>query len=54
MGSYKNISDLGNKIEYFLKNPKKIDEYGRNGKEKYFKLFNNKKITKEILDKTLT
>ena len=54
VGSYKNISDLGNKIEYFLKNPKKIDEYGRNGKEKYFKLFNNKKITKEILDKTLS
>ena len=54
VGSYKNILDLGNKIEYFLKNPKKIDEYGRNGKEKYFKLFNNKKITKEILDKTFS
>ena len=54
VGSYENISDLGKKIEYLLKNPKKIDEYGRNGKEKYFKLFNNTKITKEIIDNTFS
>ena len=41
VGFYKNVKDLGNKIEYLLKYPKKINEYGKRGKEKYFKLFNN-------------
>ena len=31
---------------------KKINEYSKNGKVKYFKLFNNKKLTKEIIEKT--
>ena len=52
VGFYKNVKDLGNKIEYLLKYPKKINEYGKRGKEKYFKLFNNKIITKKIIDKT--
>ena len=51
-GFYKNVKDLGNKIEYLLKYPKKINEYGKRGKEKYFKLFNNKIITKKIIEKT--
>ena len=52
VGFYKNVKDLGNKIEYLLKYPKKINEYGKRGKEKYFKLFNNKIITKKIIEKT--
>ena len=51
VGFYKNVKDLGNKIEYLLKYPKKINEYGKRGKEKYFKLFNNKIITKKIIEK---
>ncbi len=52
VGFYKNLNDLGNKIEYMLSNPKKIDKYGKNGKIKYFKLFNNKIITKNIIENT--
>ena len=52
VGFYKNLNDLGNKIEYMLSNPKKINEYGKNGKSKYFKLFNNKIITKNIIENT--
>ena len=52
VGFYKNFNDLGNKIEYFLSNPKKIDQYSKNGKNKYFKLFNNILLTKKIIDKT--
>jgi glycosyltransferase involved in cell wall biosynthesis len=52
VGSYKNYNDLGSKIEYLLSNEKKINQYGKNGKEKYFKLFNNKLITKKIISKT--
>ena len=52
VGSYKSIDDLGKKIEYLLSNEKKIDIYAKNGKEKYFKLFNNKIISKKIIEKT--
>ncbi len=52
VGFYKNVNDLGSKIEYLLKYPKKINEYGRRGRDKYFKLFNNKLITKKIIDKS--
>ena len=54
IGFYNNLNDLGNKIEYFLKYPKKIDQFGKNGKIKYFKLFNNIVITKNIIDKTFS
>ena len=52
VGTYSNINELGDKIENLLLNEKKINEYSKNGKVKYFKLFNNKKITKEIIEKT--
>ena len=52
VGSYKNINDLGAKIEYMLTNIDKINKFGKNGKIKYFKLFNNKIISKKIIDKT--
>ena len=54
VGFYKDVNDLGNKLEYLLKYPKKINEFGRNGKEKYFKLFNNKLIANNIIDKTFS
>ena len=52
VGSYKDINDLGAKIEYMLTNIDKINKFGKNGKIKYFKLFNNKIISKKIIDKT--
>ena len=52
VGTYSNVNELGDKIENLLSNEKKINEYSKNGKVKYFKLFNNKKITKEIIEKT--
>ncbi len=51
MGSYKDINDLGNKIENLLSNPNKLKQYGKNGKKKYFELFNSKKITKNMINK---
>ena len=52
VGSYKDYDDLGSKIEFLLSNEKKINQYGKNGKIKYFKLFNNKIITKNMISKT--
>ena len=52
MGSYKSINDLGNKIENLLTNENKIQKYAKNGKEKYFKLFNSKVISANIIKKT--
>ena len=52
MGFYKDNNDLGQKLEKLLTNPKKINIYSKNGKRKYFELFNNVKIAKEIIDKT--
>ena len=51
VGSYSNINELGNKIENLLSNEKKLYEYSKNGKNKYFKLFNNKIISKNIVEK---
>ena len=52
VGCYKSHDDLGGKIEYLLTNEKKINKYGKNGKIKYFKLFNNKIISQKIITKT--
>ena len=52
VGFYKDVNDLGNKIEFFLSNPSKINEFGKNGKKKYFKLFNNVNIAKNIINRT--
>jgi glycosyltransferase involved in cell wall biosynthesis len=51
VGSYSTIDELGNKIEQLLLNESKINKYAQNGKKKYFKLFNNKLITKNIIEK---
>ena len=49
VGTYNNINDLGNKIENLKSNLNKINQYGKLGRKKYFKLFNNKIITKKII-----
>ena len=49
IGTYNSIDELGKKIENLKLNPKKINDYGKAGKSKYFKLFNNIKISKEII-----
>ena len=52
VGTYSSINDLGNKIENLLSKPQLINKYAKNGSRKYFKLFNNKLITKKIIDLT--
>ena len=49
---YDNINDLSNKIKFYKKNEKSRIKIARNGKKKYFKLFNEKKTTKFIIDKS--
>ena len=50
VGSYKDLDDLGNKIEKLKSKPNLINKYGKAGRDKYFKHFNTKKISKEIID----
>ena len=47
---YNNIDDLADKIDYYKKNDKQRREIASNGKKKYFKLFNERKITQYIID----
>ena len=47
---YSNIDDLAEKIRFYSKNDVLRKKIAKNGKKKYFKLFNEKKITKYILD----
>ena len=46
---YSNIEDLSEKIKFFSKNDKIRKQIAKNGKNKYFKLFNEKRITNHIL-----
>ena len=50
---YNNIDDLADKIKYYSKNDKLRKKIAFNGKKKYFKLFNEQKISKFILDISL-
>ena len=50
---YKNINELADKIKYYSKNEKIRIKIARNGKKKYFKLFNETKITKYFIDVSL-
>ena len=50
---YKNINELADKIKYYSKNEKVRIKIARNGKKKYFKLFNETKITKYFIDISL-
>ena len=47
---YKNINDLSDKIKFYSNNDKLRKKIAKNGKEKYFKLFNETKITKYFVD----
>jgi len=47
---YSNIDDLAEKIRFYSKNDVLRKKIAKNGKKKYFKFFNEKKITKYILD----
>ena len=52
VGSYKSIDDLGSKVEFLLSNENKIKKYAKNGRDKYFKLFNSKVVSGKIINKT--
>ena len=51
--TYDNINDLAEKINFYKKNDKLRIKIAKNGKEKYFKLFNEVKISKYIIDKSM-
>ena len=50
---YSNISDLSEKIKFYTKNDKSRKKIAKNGKNKYFKLFNETKIAKYFIDISL-
>ncbi len=50
---YDNINDLSKKIKFYKKNSKSRKKIAYMGKKKYFKLFNEKRTTKYIIDKSL-
>ncbi len=51
--SYDHIDDLAEKIKFYKKNDKSRIRIAKKGKEKYFKLFNEVKISKYIIDKSI-
>jgi len=50
---YNSIKDLSEKISFYKRNKKLANKIAKKGKEKYFKLFNEKKISKYLIDKSL-
>ena len=52
MGFYKNEKDLIKKVENLKGQNDKIYKYSKNGMKRYFDLFNNKLVSKYILDRT--
>ncbi len=50
--TYKNYSDLVEKINKYKRNEKERKEIAKNGKLKYLKFFNSSKVAKFILNKT--
>ena len=51
--TYSNINDLSEKIRFYSKNDKLRINIAKNGKKKYFKLFDVNKISKYIVDISL-
>ena len=51
--SYDHIDDLAEKIKFYKKNDKLRVKIAKKGKEKYFRLFNETRISKFIIDKSL-
>ena len=52
MGFYNNVEDLLNQIDKLHGNINKINKISRNGKRKYFSIFNNSIVSEYILFKT--
>ena len=50
---YKNINDLADKIKFYSKNNKIRQKIAKSGQKKYFKLFNESKISKYFIDISL-
>ena len=50
---YENIHDLSDKIKFYSKNDKLRKLIAENGKKKYFKLFNETKVAKYLVDTSL-
>jgi glycosyltransferase involved in cell wall biosynthesis len=50
---YENLNDLAEKIKFYKENKSTRIKIAKNGKSKYFKLFNELKTTKYIIDKSL-
>jgi len=48
---YNDVNDLSETLNYLKKNDKKRREIGKNGRLKYHKIFNNKIITKYMIEK---
>ena len=46
---YSNITDLSDKIKFFSKNDNQRKKIAMNGKKKYFKLFNEKRVTEYFI-----
>ena len=51
---YKDIYDLIDKVNYYKKNERKRVQLGFNGKNRYFKIFNNRIVADYIFSKTLS
>ncbi len=51
--SYDHIDDLAEKIKFYKKNDNSRIRIAKKGKEKYFKLFNEVKISKYIINKSI-
>ena len=47
---YNNLNELSDKIKFYAKNDKLRIKFAENGKKKYFKLFNEKIISKYFID----
>ena len=50
---FKDASDLINKIQFYSKNFEERSRIAGNGKKRYFELFNNKLVTKYMIQKIL-
>ena len=50
---YDNIDDLSDKIKFYSMNDKLRKKIAENGKKRYFKLFNETRVAKHIIDTSL-
>ena len=51
--TYDSIDNLADQIKFYKKNDRSRIKIAKKGKNKYFKLFNERKISKYIIDKSL-